>query len=201
VTLLGRAGRLLCAVLGGQMQIAVPRSKTVSRLMSVLAQGFADAALGELILAHDASAVDPQQHVDAVPGPFGDLSQTHAAVEPGGQTCVPKVVAPPGGGRGLLRCRERGLACLDPCAPAGGRGQLATPRSAEQVAIWRGAELCKVMAQEPRQLRVVGTIRLSPSAIASAGSAAKSAESAISHISAAAHATQSPDGLCGGVTG
>ena len=36
--------------------------------MSALAQGFADAALGELVLADDALGVAPQQHVDAMPG-------------------------------------------------------------------------------------------------------------------------------------
>jgi hypothetical protein len=38
---------------------------------SLLAQCFADPALGELVLANDdAVDIDPQQHVDAVPGPL-----------------------------------------------------------------------------------------------------------------------------------
>jgi len=45
----------------------------VRRLRSVLEQCFADAALGELVLADDALGVDAQQNVHAVPGPFRDL--------------------------------------------------------------------------------------------------------------------------------
>jgi hypothetical protein len=78
--------------------------------MSVLAQGFADPALGELVLADDSLGVDPQQHVDAVPGPFGDLGRVDAAVEPRGQTRVPQVVGPPGQGRGLLGWSKGSLA-------------------------------------------------------------------------------------------
>jgi len=118
--------------------------------MSVLAQGFANAALGEIVLAHYAPGVDPQQHVDAVPGPFGDLSRIHATVEPGGQAGVPEVVGPPGERRGLLRRRERGLACSNPRAPLSDRRKLAAAHSAEHAAIWCGAELREVMAQEPR---------------------------------------------------
>ena len=84
----------------------VPKSKIVNRLLSILAQGFADAALGELVLAHYALGVDPQQHVDAVPGPFGDLGRVDAAVQPRGEAGVPEVVGPPGERRGLLRRRE-----------------------------------------------------------------------------------------------
>jgi hypothetical protein len=44
-------------------------------LMSVLAQCFADPALGELVLAYDALGVDAQQHVHAVPGPLRHLGR------------------------------------------------------------------------------------------------------------------------------
>lgn len=67
-----------------------------------LAQGFANAAPGELVLADDALGVDPQKNVDAVPGPFGDLGWEDAAVQPCGQSGVPEVVGPLGEGRGLL---------------------------------------------------------------------------------------------------
>jgi hypothetical protein len=43
--------------------------------MSVLAQCFADPALGELVLAYDALGVDAQQHVHAVPGPLRHLGR------------------------------------------------------------------------------------------------------------------------------
>ena len=63
--------------------------------ISVLAQRFADPALGELVLAHNALGVDPQQHVHAVPRPFRHLGWVHAAVEPRGQAGVPEVVWAP----------------------------------------------------------------------------------------------------------
>ena len=66
--------------------------------MSVLAQRFADPALGELVLAHDALGVDPQEHVHAVPGPLGHLGGVDAAVQPGGQAGVPEVVRAPASG-------------------------------------------------------------------------------------------------------
>jgi hypothetical protein len=63
--------------------------------MSVLAQRFTDPSLSELVLAHDALGVDPQQHVDAVPGPLRHLGGIDAAVEPRGQAGMPKVVRSP----------------------------------------------------------------------------------------------------------
>ena len=38
--------------------------------MSVLAQCFADPALGKLVLAHDAFGVNPEHHVHAMTGPL-----------------------------------------------------------------------------------------------------------------------------------
>jgi hypothetical protein len=40
--------------------------------------------------------VDPQQHVHAVPGPFGDLGRLGSCLEPGGDTGVSQVVRAPG---------------------------------------------------------------------------------------------------------
>jgi hypothetical protein len=62
----------------------VPGLVVIKACMSVLTQRFTDPSLGELVLAHDALGVDPQQHVDAVPGPLGHLGRIHAAVEPRG---------------------------------------------------------------------------------------------------------------------
>ena len=42
-----------------------------------------DAAFGFALLPGDAFGVDPQQHVHAVAGPFGDLGSRYASVEPG----------------------------------------------------------------------------------------------------------------------
>jgi len=69
-----------------------PRSLIRTARISVLPERVADPALGELVLADDALGVDPQQHLDAVPGPFGDLGRVYAAVQPGGQAGVPEVV-------------------------------------------------------------------------------------------------------------
>ena len=121
---------------------------------SVLAQGFANPALGQLVLAYDALGIDPEEYVDAVPGPFGDLGWVDATVEPRGKARVPKVVGPPAEGRGLLRRGERGLASFDPCAPVSDRGQLAAPHTAKEAAVRRGAELREVIAQKPCQLRM-----------------------------------------------
>ena len=79
------------------MQVAVPNTCQNFGL-SGLAQGFVDAVLGELVLAHDALGVDAQQYVHAVPGPLGHLGGVDAAVQPGGQAGVPQVVWPPGKG-------------------------------------------------------------------------------------------------------
>ena len=85
VVILLRCARMrLCAVASGQMQVAVPNTCPSSGL----AQRFADTALGQLVLADDAFGVDPQEYVDAVPGPLGDLGWVDAAVEPRGQTRV-----------------------------------------------------------------------------------------------------------------
>jgi hypothetical protein len=85
IVILPRCARMrLCAVGSGQMQVAVPDTCP----SSVLLQGLADPALGELVLADNALGVDPQQYVHAVPGPLRDLRRVDAAVEPRGQTRV-----------------------------------------------------------------------------------------------------------------
>ena len=90
--------------------------------MSLLAQGFADPALGELVLTRDALGVDPQHHVDAVPSPLRHLSGIDAAVQPRGQASVPEVIRAPCE-RGVLLGRGEGrLARFDPGAPVGDRG-------------------------------------------------------------------------------
>jgi hypothetical protein len=80
-----------------------PRSLGETASISVLPQGLADAALGELILAHHAPGIDPQEHIHAVPRPLGYLGRVDAAVEPCGQAGVPEVVRAQGERRGLLR--------------------------------------------------------------------------------------------------
>jgi hypothetical protein len=58
-------------------------------------RGFEDPPLGLVLLAGDALGVDPEQDVDAVPGPVGDLRRRHASVEPGGDCGMPQVVGAP----------------------------------------------------------------------------------------------------------
>jgi hypothetical protein len=41
-----------------------------------LAEGFADGALGEFVLAYDALGVNPEHHVDAMRGPLGGALQS-----------------------------------------------------------------------------------------------------------------------------
>jgi hypothetical protein len=52
-------------------------------VVSVRVHRFFDAAFGFALLPGDAFSGDPQQHVDAVPGPFGDLGSRYAGVQPG----------------------------------------------------------------------------------------------------------------------
>jgi hypothetical protein len=64
--------------------------------LGAFAKCLGDAALGKVLLPGEALGVDAEQHVDAVPGPLGDLSRSDAAVEPGGQARMAQVVGPPG---------------------------------------------------------------------------------------------------------
>jgi hypothetical protein len=60
--------------------------------VSVLAQRFADPALDELVLAHDALGVDPQLNGHAVPSPLRHLGGVDAAIQPRRQAGMPKVI-------------------------------------------------------------------------------------------------------------
>jgi hypothetical protein len=50
--------------------------------------------LGFALLAGDALGVDPQQHVHAVPRPFGNLRSRNSGVEPGRDGGVAQVIGP-----------------------------------------------------------------------------------------------------------
>ena len=58
--------------------------------------GFLDAALGFVLLPGDALGVDPQQHVDAVARPIGDLRGGYSGVQPGRDRRMAQVVGTPG---------------------------------------------------------------------------------------------------------
>jgi hypothetical protein len=85
-----RSKALLCGSLR-QIRVKIGRAVGSPRLalLSVLAQRFADPPLGEFVLTLDALGVDPQRHVDAVPGPLRHLSGIDAAVQPRGQASMP----------------------------------------------------------------------------------------------------------------
>jgi len=122
--------------------------------MSVLPQCFADPALGEFVLAHDALGVDPQQHVHPVPCPLRHLSGVDTAVQPRGQAGMPEVIRTPRERRGLLGRGQGYLARLYPGSPVGDREQLATPHATEEAAVGGRAELGKMLTKQPGQLRV-----------------------------------------------
>src|SRR5215471_8439918 len=125
----------------------------IEACMSVLAQRFTDASLGELVLAHDALGVDPQRHVHAVPGPLGYLGRVDAAIEPRGQAGVPEVIWAPGERGGLLRSAQSRLARFDPGATVGDGRQFATPDTAEETVIRRSTELVQMLAQKASSVR------------------------------------------------
>jgi hypothetical protein len=58
--------------------------------------GFLDTAFGFVLLAVDAPGVDPQQNIDAVAGPLGDLWRGHSGVQPSRDRRVPQIVGAPG---------------------------------------------------------------------------------------------------------
>ena len=62
--------------------------------------GFLDAAFSFVLLTVDAPGIDPQQHVDAVTGPFSDLRCGHSGVQPSGDRRVAQIV----GASGQQRC-------------------------------------------------------------------------------------------------
>jgi len=88
VILRGRAGVRLCAALGGQIRVAVPKYV----LKSALAQRCAYPALGELVLADDALCVDPKQYVDT-----GAQAVKLARRRHGRRSAPPAFKLPPGG--------------------------------------------------------------------------------------------------------
>jgi hypothetical protein len=87
-----------------------------------------------------------------------------AAVQPSGQTGVPKVVWPPCERRGLLCGTQSRLARFGPGALVGDGGQFAAPDTAEETAIGGSAELVKMRVQKPRQLGMGGHDAAVPSA-------------------------------------
>src|ERR1019366_8809083 len=88
---------------------------------------------------------DPQQHIDAVPGPLSDLRGVDTAVQPRGQASVPQVRGSPGQRRSLLGGGEGTLAGPDPGTPVSDGGQLTAPDTVEQAAVLGRAELGQVL--------------------------------------------------------
>ncbi len=59
---------------------------------AVVAESLLDPAPVQFLSAHDALGIDPQQHVDALSRPLGDLRRINARIEPGGKAGVALVV-------------------------------------------------------------------------------------------------------------
>lgn len=77
----------------GEVSPAIPALFVVFFL---IAEGVFDEPPVDLFPSVNALGVDPRQHLDAVPGPVGDLGRVDARVQPGGQAGVPQVVRSPG---------------------------------------------------------------------------------------------------------
>ena len=110
--------------------------------------GRANSALGDVGLAVDALGVDPEQHVNAVPGPFGDLRGVHSGVEPHRQAGVPEVVHPAGQRGSLFLRRQCGLPRRGPGAPVGDGGQFSAANSGEQASVRCSAEFLQMRAEQ-----------------------------------------------------
>jgi len=80
----------------------------------VIGQGLVYAVVPELLVAVDASGVNPQQDGDAVSGSAGDLGGRDACVEAKGDAAVPQVVGAGRQRRCGLGMGERGAADLLP---------------------------------------------------------------------------------------
>jgi hypothetical protein len=85
------------AVYGWSRRIRGEVSPAILTLF-VIAEGVFDELPVDLLPAVDALGVDPQEHLNTVPGPLGDLGRVNARVQPGGQARVPQVIRPPASG-------------------------------------------------------------------------------------------------------
>jgi hypothetical protein len=120
------------------------------------AHGILDAPLGRLLLAVDALGVDPQQDIDAVPGPLGDLRRCDPGVEPGRDGSVPERVGDHGQRRGSLPLGERLPASRVEDLQIDVLGDDSPARADEDPAPAPGREGGEVRPQEPDKIRVDG---------------------------------------------
>jgi hypothetical protein len=149
------------------MRVAVPNtcprsplaqpSRSPGSLVALLSSGrFEDAPFGLVLLPRDALGVDPEQHVHAVTCPLGDLRRGDPGVEPCGDGGVAEVVGAPGQERGCFRRAERCVACLVEDREVGAVGESAATDADEHAAVWSGAVLLKMGAEQRDESRVDG---------------------------------------------
>ena len=80
-----------------QIRAKVWRASALDHLLVVPGHsGFFDPAFGLVLLPGDALGVDPQQDVDAVASPLGDLRSGYSGVQLGGDRRVAEIVGAPG---------------------------------------------------------------------------------------------------------
>jgi hypothetical protein len=116
---------------------------------SRVVEGFHDPALGDVMLAVEATDAGAQQDLDAVPCKFGDLGGRHAPVEPRRQACVTQVVGPTCQRGGVLLGVECGLARPVPCPAVSDRCEQPTLHAAEYMAVRGRAVLVQVGPEKP----------------------------------------------------
>src|SRR6266566_9344020 len=143
------------------MRLAVPNTcRRSSRSRASFVAGYArlgrfeDAPFGLVLLAGYALGVDPQQDVDAVSGPVGDLRWCDAGVEPGGDGCVAQVVGAAGQQRCRFRAGEGGGAGLVEDGEVGAVGEDSAAGADEDPAAGAGPVPLEVIAQQDHQFRV-----------------------------------------------
>jgi hypothetical protein len=147
------------------MRVAVPNTCPRSPLaQSLRAWGaavvwsgrFEDAPLGLVLLPGDALGVDPEQHVHTVTCPLSDLRRGDPGVEPCGYGGVAEVVGAPGQERGCFCPAERCVSCLVEDREVGAVGESAATDADEHAAVWSGAVLLKVGAEQRDEFGVDG---------------------------------------------
>src|SRR5215831_17282758 len=106
---------------------------------AVTGQSLVDPVVPELLVAVDASGIDPQQDGDAMTGPPGDLGSGDARVEAEGDAAVPQIVGAACQRRCDLGSAERGAAGLLPDPAVDALAEYRVTAAVEQSPIRRGA--------------------------------------------------------------
>src|SRR6516165_11399894 len=140
------------------MRIAVPNTcqslagPALDHLLAAAGHsGFLNPALGLVLLPGDALGVDPQQDVDAVASPLGDLRGGYSGVQPGGDRRVAEIVGAPGQQGCRLLAGEGRSAGLVEDQQVGPVIEDAPTRAGEDAPVRPGRELLEVLAEQRDQ--------------------------------------------------